>query len=65
MSKPEHTEITIVVRDGMVTDTIANRPDIIVSIIDFDGCDMEEFEEKEEMLSALQKDINEGNAWYV
>ena len=65
MSKPEHTEITIVVRDGMVTDTIANTPDITISIIDLDGCDMDELEEKEDMLSTLQEEVNEGKAWYV
>ena len=65
MDKPTNTEITIIVRDGMVTDTIANTPDIVVSILDMDCCDFDEYEKQEEILSALQKDIDQGKAWYV
>lgn len=65
MEKPENLKITIVVRDGMVTDTIANTPNIEVSILDMDCCDFDEYDEKEEMLSALQEDIAQGKAWYV
>lgn len=65
MEKPENLKITIVVRDGMVTDTIANTPNIEVNILDMDCCDFDEYDEKEEMLSALQEDITQGKAWYV
>jgi len=66
MEKPKETTITIVVRDGMVSDTISNDPNLIVEILDMDGSDdYDELEKKEQILSDLKEKIANGECWFI